>query len=158
LTKAAIGEEIEKEDLDLIQILNTILNEFDNRLKDLGIDIVKEFDESLQIKANPIIEAVFKNYISNAIKYAGDGEQIILRERLEKGYVTIEVVDNGDTIPKEKRELIFERNVQLTKGKRRGRGLGLSIVKRIAEAHNAEVGVKPNTPTGNIFYIKIPVL
>jgi len=158
LSKAAIGEEIEKENIDLNHMLNTVIDEFESRLKDLGIDIVKEFDESLQIKANPIIEAVFKNYISNAIKYAGDGKQIIIRERLGNGFVTIEVVDNGDTIPKEKRELIFERNVQLTKGKRRGRGLGLSIVKRIAEAHNAEVGVKPNTPTGNIFYIKIPVL
>ena len=46
------------------------------------------------------------------------------------------------------------RKVQLDKSK--GRGLGLAIVKRIAEAHNAEVGVKPNKPNGNNFYIKIP--
>ena len=36
-------------------------------------------------------------------------------------------------------------------------GLGLAIVNRIAIAHDAEVGVKPNKPRGNNFYIKIPV-
>jgi signal transduction histidine kinase len=39
---------------------------------------------------------------------------------------------------------------------RKGMGLGLAIVKRIAMAHNAVAGVKPNKPKGNIFYIKIP--
>ena len=41
-------------------------------------------------------------------------------------------------------------------GKTKGSGLGLAIVKRIADAHNAEVGVKPNRPKGNNFFIKIP--
>jgi len=41
--------------------------------------------------------------------------------------------------------------------KTNGHGLGLAIVKRIAITHNAEVGVKPNNPNGNNFYLKIPV-
>jgi PAS domain S-box-containing protein len=156
LSKAALGEEIDKEDLDLTQILNTVIDEFEFRLEDTGIDLIKEIHESLQIKANPIIEEVFKNYVSNAIRYAKDGKQIILRTIEEKNFVSINVEDLGNTIPKENRELIFERNVQLTRGEKKGRGLGLAIVKRIAEAHNAEVGVKPNKPNGNIFYIKLP--
>ncbi len=158
LSKAERGEEIDKEDLDLTQILGTVIGEFEERLKNTGIILVKEIDKSLQINANPIIEQVFKNYISNAIKYAGGGKQIIIRSKIENEFVSISVEDFGKTIPEEKRELIFDRNVQLTKDKKRGRGLGLSIVKRIAEAHNADVGVKPNKPSGNIFYIKIPVL
>ncbi len=156
LSKAVIGEEIDKKALDLTQILTTVIDEFEYRLKDTGIDLVKEIDESIQITANPIIEQVFTNYISNAIKYAGSGKQIIIRAKEDNNFITIEVEDYGNTISKEKRELIFSRNVQLTDSKKESRGLGLSIVKRIAEAHNAEVGVKPNKPTGNVFYIKLP--
>ena len=70
-------------------------------------------------------------------------------------FVTVNVKDFGDTIKQKDRKNIFVRNVQL--GKTKGRGLGLAIVKRISEAHNAEVGVKPNDPKGNIFYLKLPL-
>jgi signal transduction histidine kinase len=156
LSKAVLGEEIDKKALDLTQILTTVIDEFEFRLKDTDIDLVKEIDESIQITANPIIEQVFTNYISNAIQYAGSGKKIIVRAKEENNFVTIEVEDYGSTISEEKRKLIFNRNIQLTKGQKRGRGLGLAIVKRIAEAHNAEVGIKPKTPNGNIFYIKLP--
>jgi len=110
---------------------------------------------NLIIKANPIIGEVFRNYISNAIKYAKNGKKILLEAIIEDGYVVANVKDFGKTIEKKNRENIFIRNVQL--GKTQGRGLGLAIVKRIAEAHNAEIGVKPNKPKGNNFYIKIPI-
>ena len=74
---------------------------------------------------------------------------------IEDEYVTVNVKDFGDTIKQKYYKNIFRRNVQL--GKTKGRGLGLAIVKRISEAHNAEVGVKPNDPKGNIFYIKLPL-
>ncbi|MFC1581466.1 PAS domain S-box protein [Candidatus Neomarinimicrobiota bacterium] len=157
LSKAAIGESIALEDLNLSQVLNGVIKGFEIRLKDSEIDLINEIDESLQIKANRIIDQIFINYISNAIQYAQHGKRIIIiRAKEESNFVSVEVIDFGDSIPKEKRKLIFERNVQLMNGKRKGRGLGLSIVKRIAQAHNAEIGVKPNKPTGNIFYIKIP--
>jgi signal transduction histidine kinase len=109
----------------------------------------------LIVNANPIISEVFRNYISNAIKYAKNGKKIIIDAIMEDGFVIVNVKDFGKTIEKKDLENIFIRNVQLDKTK--GRGLGLAIVKRIAEAHDAEVGVKPNKPTGNIFYIKLPV-
>jgi PAS domain S-box-containing protein len=157
LSKSAVGEEIDMEVLNISQMLNNVTDEYEFRLKDTGIEIIKEIDASLQINANPIIEEVFKNYISNAIQYAGDGKKIILRTIKEKDFIFVNVEDFGKTISKNKRELIFLRNVHLGKSKRKGRGLGLSIVKRIANAHKAEVGVKPNKPTGNIFFIKLPL-
>ena len=65
------------------------------------------------------------------------------------------VKDFGVTIPPENHREIFERTAQLEKGNG-GRGLGLAIVKRIAERHDAEVGVVPNKPKGCSFYLKIP--
>ncbi|NQT62688.1 MAG: ATP-binding protein, partial [Candidatus Marinimicrobia bacterium] len=99
---------------------------------------------------------VFSNYINNAIKYARKGKQIIVDSEKQGGFLIINVKDFGSAIPEEHRQKVFDRTYQID-DRKLGRGLGLAIVKRIAEAHNAEVGVKPNDPTGNIFYIKIPI-
>ncbi|MCK5330288.1 MAG: ATP-binding protein, partial [Candidatus Marinimicrobia bacterium] len=88
-------------------------------------------------------------------KHATKGKKIVIDSKKSDQFLTINVKDSGTTIPEEHRQKVFDRTHQID-DKKRGRGLGLSIVDRIADAHNAEVGVKPNEPVGNIFYIKIP--
>lgn len=156
LAKVTLEEGIEKEELDLVKMIKKMKSEFKSPLKNAGMNLECELPDKLIIKANPILAEVFKNYISNAIKYAHAGKKIIIDDKKEANRVIVNVMDFGQSIPTEEYENIFKRNIQLSKEKRRGRGLGLAIVKRIAEAHDAEVGVKPNEPTGNIFYIKIP--
>ena len=89
----------------------------------------------------------------NPINYPGTGKKIIIDVKQNRDYLIAEVTDFGKTVPKREYKRIFTRKHQLEHGQ--GRGLGLAIVKRIAEAHNAEVGVRPNRPTGNIFFLKI---
>ncbi len=155
LSKVTIGDAIEKEELNLVDIINIIINEKSKQLQYEKMTLDMKLKGELIVNANPIISEVFRNYISNAIKYAKTGKKIIIDGIAEEEYVTVNVKDFGKTIAKKDRENVFVRNVQL--GKTKGRGLGLAIVKRIAIAHDAEVGVKPNKPTGNIFYIKFPV-
>jgi two-component system phosphate regulon sensor histidine kinase PhoR len=108
----------------------------------------------LTVKANPIISEVFKNYVSNAIKYGHDGKRIIIHGSETEDSVLIKVIDFGTTIDEQEYEAIFKRKVQLAGTNKIGRGLGLAIVKRIANSHDAAVGVIPNSPSGNQFYIK----
>ena len=154
LSKVTIGDTIEKQELNLVDIINIIINENSSQLQYEEITLDMKLKKELIIKANPIIGEVFRNYIDNAIKYAKNGKKIIIDANKESGYIVVNVKDFGKTIEKKDRENIFLRNVQLDNTK--GRGLGLAIAKRIAAAHDAEVGVKPNKPNGNIFYIKIP--
>lgn len=156
LSKVSMGDEIEKEELDLVGIIKVVSDEFASQLKTTGMNLELLLPEKLLVQANPIIAEVFKNYISNAIKYAGEGKKIVVEDRKEDDSIVICVKDYGSTIPEDKRQLIFRRSVQLEKGEKRGRGLGLAIVKRIAKAHKAEVRVEPNEPKGNIFCIRIP--
>ncbi len=156
LSKISMGEKIKTEVLDLVKIIQEVVPEFSLQLEGSGMTCEFKLPKTIRIKANPIIAEVFKNYISNAIKYSAAGKRILFESRLSKSAVTINVIDFGPAVPKEKRELIFEREFQLENKTRKGKGLGLAIVKRIALAHNATVGVKPNKPEGNIFYIKIP--
>ena len=156
LAQVTLGDKIKLEELDLTELIESVVREFNSRLKQSGMSLEMELPEKLYIQANPIISDIFFNYISNAIKYASDGKKIEIGIKEEVGFLTINVSDLGATIAEKDCQLIFDRGMQLADGSKKGRGLGLAIVKRIAEAHNAEVGVKPNKPTGNIFYLKIP--
>ncbi len=158
LSKVTLGDEISKNNLNLNDIIQSTANDYHSILVDAEMTFEFEQKESVYVKANPIISEVFKNYISNAIKYSFEGKKIRAEIVNDGKYITINYIDYGPTIPPEKRPLIFDRGVQLETGaKRGGRGLGLAIVKRIAEAHDGKVGVRPNKPSGNIFYLQIPV-
>jgi signal transduction histidine kinase len=155
LSKVAVGDKIEKEKLDIVNIIKAVIDENSQSLHYEEMTLDLKVEEKLILTVNPIIGDVFRNYVGNAIKYGKKGKKIIIDATVEDDYITVNVKDLGETIKLEDRENIFMRTVQLSKSK--GSGLGLAIVKRIAEAHDAEVGVKPNKPKGNNFYIKIPV-
>ncbi len=155
LSKVATGDEIDKEAINIAEMIRTITKEFATELQYEKMQIELNIKKKIIANVNPIISEVFRNYISNAIKYAKTGKKIIIDANKETGFIVVNVKDFGKTIVKKDRENVFVRNVQL--GKTKGRGLGLAIVKRIAKAHDAEVGVKPNKPKGNNFYIKIPI-
>jgi len=155
LAKIELGDEIKKEDLDLAEVVEDVVGHYSVSLAENGIYLENLIQEPLPVRANNIISEVFDNYLSNAIKYAKEGKRIIIEAEKNKDYLTIYVRDFGLTIPPEKHEEIFERTEQIEKG--RGRGLGLAIVKKIAERHDAEVGVIPNKPKGCSFYIRMPI-
>ena len=157
LARVSMDENIEMESLNICSIIDNLIKEFKPILKAADLTVENALTEDCIITANPIIEEVFKNYISNAVKYASHGKRLIVEKIYDGHTLTISVKDFGTTIPEHEREAVFQRNVQLAKGEKRGRGLGLAIVQRIAHAHHAEVGVKANEPQGNIFYISIPV-
>jgi PAS domain S-box-containing protein len=156
LSQVALGEEIRKEEIDLSEIIKEVVNQFLPYLIDKGMNLENHMPETLSIKANPIVEEVFKNYISNAIKYASEGQRIIIEAFEENKFITVGIKDFGQSISDKDYQSIFIRSTQLEMGTKRGRGLGLAIVKRIAQAHNGKVWVEANKPVGNIFYLKIP--
>lgn len=156
LSKITIGDQVEKESLDLVQMMKDAANEFSNSIKNANMIIDYELPEKMFIRANSILIEVFKNYISNAIKYARDGGKILLKISWDIETITASIIDYGTAIPEEARDKVFIRSLQLSI-ENKGRGLGLAIVKRIAKVHDSQVGVKPAETGGNEFYIKIPV-
>ncbi len=157
LSSVTLGEKLETSDLDLAQIVREVAGEFTRELSEAGLSVSYDLPKQLPVKAHPIVAEVFRNYISNAIKYAGSGKKLIISGSLKRGNARVCVKDFGETIPEKFRKNIFQRRIQLEKGARRGRGLGLAIAKRIARAHHGKVWVAANEPRGNIFCLEIPV-
>jgi PAS domain S-box-containing protein len=109
----------------------------------------------------PWIEAVWTNYISNALKYGGDPPLVILGATvLEAGWIQYWVRDNGSGLSAEERARLFTPFERLHQVRIEGRGLGLSIVQRIIKKLGGQVGVESDglPGHGSSFYFVLPAL
>ena len=105
------------------------------------------------------LEEVWLNYISNALKYGGSPPIIELgSELLAGGKIKFWVKDNGKGLSEAEMSSLFNKFTRLETMRAEGNGLGLSIVKRIVEKLNGEVGVESkNIPgEGCTFYFILP--
>jgi signal transduction histidine kinase len=106
-----------------------------------------------------LIGVAITNLLSNAIKYTPEGGQIVVRAAVADGGVTIEVADNGIGIPPEEQTHIFERfarSKQAEVQRQSGTGLGLSLVREIAEIHDGRITVESELGAGSRFKLWLP--
>jgi len=106
------------------------------------------------------LEEVWINYISNAIKYGGTPPEIELGSTiLPDGRAKYWIHDNGKGLSSQEITLIFNKFTRLDTLRAQGHGLGLSIVKRIIEKQNGEVGIESkNIPgEGSTFFFILPL-
>jgi len=103
------------------------------------------------------------NLVENALVYSDPGARVVVaarrQVRADDDYVEITVSDNGIGIPADQLERIFERFYRVDYARSRangGSGLGLSIVKHIAAAHNGEVTVWSQPGRGSTFTMRLP--
>jgi two-component system phosphate regulon sensor histidine kinase PhoR len=104
------------------------------------------------------IEIAVINLVDNALKYAGNGKRVAVSVRRAGTDVEIRVLDHGPGIVPEDRKRIFERFVRgrLATGQQvRGSGIGLALVKHIAEAHGGRAWVEDAPGRGSVFVIAL---
>ena len=99
---------------------------------------------SVSVDARQIAH-VFSNFVSNAVKYAKPGEEILLRAKNHDGSVRFSVVDHGPGILPQFQAQLFDRFFRVPGSDHTGAGLGLSIAKAIVLTQGGNIGVK-STP------------
>ncbi len=106
-----------------------------------------------------LLREAIGNYLNNAIKYTQPGGTITVRARSLGAHVRIEVEDNGPGIAAADQARLFQERagVGRASGRRGGLGLGLSIVRRIAEVHRGRTGVDSEPGRGSTFFLELPV-
>ena len=106
------------------------------------------------------ISRALSNLLDNAAKYSGDAREIELSVRAEPGNVVWEVRDHGLGIPSADLPRVFEKFFRSAKNldsSVRGSGIGLTLVKHIAEAHGGAVSIASTEGAGTTVTIKIPL-
>jgi two-component system, OmpR family, phosphate regulon sensor histidine kinase PhoR len=132
---------------------------------ELHVDVARDMPPA-RIDERAIQLAVI-NLVDNALKYgarSGGGEKdaISVRAAVESAAITVRVIDHGPGVPPEDRHRIFERFVRGSGGEGarpqvRGSGIGLALVKNIAESHGGRAWVEPAEPRGACFVFTIPI-
>ncbi len=100
---------------------------------------------------------VFSNLVSNAIKHSNVGGVVLLTARHDGAVVRFAVTDEGSGMTPAQLSRAFDRVWQAEHHSQRGRGLGLSIVKAIVEAHGGGVTARSEPGRGSTFEFTLPV-
>ncbi len=118
------------------------------------------------------VQLLVMNLVDNAIKYAADGKIVRISVARDGDEVVVRVADEGPGIRKAEQERIFERFVRGSAARAattearpgsgkvpvRGSGIGLALVKHIAEAHGGTVSVESEEGKGSTFVVRLPAL
>lgn len=121
-----------------------------------NIEFSLEFDEH-EVNANEeLLKQVWINLLDNAVKFSPEYGLIVVRIVDGREYYHVAVANSGCEIPKEKREKIFDKFYQADESRAsEGNGIGLAIVKKVAELHCGEVWVDCENGI-TAFHIKLP--
>ena len=133
------------EPVDVEAMVRKVGQELFPRALAKGIDLgVEGSGQGMQVEGNPVLlREMVKNLMDNAIKYTPRGGSVTARTR-HAGAPIFEVEDTGEGIPEADRERVFERFYRVLGSGADGSGLGLPIVREIAELHRATVSLSPN--------------
>jgi signal transduction histidine kinase len=148
----------------LEEVIAETLKTCDVRLRQSGYRLV------FQSQTRPLPPAVFDrdaiaqalmNLLDNAVKYSeqSDKKEVVVRVSERGGRVDISVTDHGMGVPHSEQKKIFEKFYRVSTGlvhDVKGSGLGLSLVKHIAEAHRGTVSVESEPGRGATFTISLP--
>lgn len=105
-----------------------------------------------------LLQMALLQLLDNACKYGLHGSQVDVRVREEQGELLVTVANKGSFIPDEEREKIFQRFYRCSEsaGSISGTGIGLSVVRRITEAHHGRAWVSSDRANGTTFTIALP--
>lgn len=157
---------IDKEQINLSLLCESISEELSFMAEEKGVRLLTSIEKDIEIFADEtLMMRLIINLITNGIKYRREDEDSFVRLTLTSGEseILIKAEDNGIGISKEDCAHIFNRFYKVDKSRTESSaggdtsfGLGLSMVKWIAEAHQGKASVKSTVGKGSVFTVSLP--
>jgi two-component system sensor histidine kinase BaeS len=138
-----------KETVDVADILEQAAEPFAARLEERRLRLEKKFDAGLKVMADADrLTQAFRNLLENTARYTDAGGRLRISARRDGGRVAVDFEDSAPGVPADALPRLFERFYRVEGSRSRangGAGLGLAIVRSVAEAHGGaiEAGASP---------------
>ncbi|MDN6860470.1 ATP-binding protein [Pseudomonas sp. CAN2814] len=158
LDQSAIRPDLDVHPLD--DLLGPLVSEFDEVARAAGLRLRSRIPALAVRTDHRLLTRILRNFLSNACRYTERGS-VMLAARRRGDSVRLEVWDTGRGIPTDQLQAIFLEFNQLDAGRaadRRGVGLGLAIVDRIAGILGCRVQVRSVPGRGSVFAIEVPLV
>ena len=160
--------ELHRAPLDLAALAGEIVYSVESSAVARGVTIVLNAidgpagadNDFVLVADEEAMRQAISNLVSNAIAYSEAGSRVELQVRRSDAFLELDVRDQGCGIPADAIERIFERFYRVDAARSReigGTGIGLSIVKHVAQAHGGSVDVTSELGMGSSFIMRFPV-
>ncbi len=156
-SEAVNGIHLERRSFDLWPLVERLISDSALVAETTGTQIVNRVPDDLVVYADAsLLQRIFQNLVSNAVKYAPNGIVTIgAEDQTDDHTVTCWVNDNGIGIPEDMQEKIFDKG-ETDAEREDGAGLGLAIVQTFTEAHGGTVTVESGPDVGSTFRFTLP--
>ena len=160
LLKLTNLEQVPRTDqVELRELLHQVAEDMSPLASNKGSVLLVDSAPGTITGSRELLRRALFNLVENAVKYGPEGGQVRLCAELDGTDIVISVADQGPCIPPELRERVFEPFFRVDTARSRelgGTGLGLALVRAIAEVHGGSVWVEEHQAGGNRFVLRLP--
>ncbi len=142
------------------ELVDDVVQRFAARAADGGLELALDYPDGLPLTSvdAALVERALSNLLDNALRVTPAGGKVAVRVLRDERGIRVEVSDTGPGVSLEDQARVFERFYQAARHRdlRGSSGLGLAIVRRVAELHGGEAGLRSQPGKGSTFFIDLP--
>ncbi|MFZ9313962.1 MAG: sensor histidine kinase [Burkholderiaceae bacterium] len=155
----ALDQQVHLEETNLATWIPALLTQQPNYQREHTLECRTTSSRILCLIDTALFETAVRNLLDNACKYSPPRSQILITVSLNDDYALVTVSDQGEGIPAEERDRVFDDYYRRTSdvSKESGVGLGLAFVKRIMDLHHGFVRILDEPAPGAVFQLGLPL-